>query len=49
MPVITYENTLFKGQFRGAGEVAQWLRALIALLEELSSIPNNHMVAHNHL
>jgi hypothetical protein len=28
---------------------AQWLRALTALPEVLSSIPSNHMVAHNHL
>jgi hypothetical protein len=34
----------------GAGEMmAQWLRALTALSEVLSSIPSNHMVAHNHL
>jgi hypothetical protein len=32
-----------------AGEMAQWLRALTALPEVLSSNPNNHMVAHNHL
>jgi hypothetical protein len=32
-----------------AGEMAQWLRALTALPEVLSSIPRNHMVAHNHL
>jgi hypothetical protein len=33
-----------------AGEMmAQWLRALTALPENLSSIPSNHMVAHNHL
>jgi hypothetical protein len=31
-----------------AGEMAQWLRALIALREVLSSIPSN-MVAHHHL
>ena len=31
------------------GEVAQWLRALTALPEILSSIPSNHMVSHNHL
>jgi hypothetical protein len=31
------------------GEVAQWLGALIALPEVLSSIPTNYMVAHNHL
>jgi hypothetical protein len=32
-----------------AGEMAQQLRALSALLEVLSSIPSNHMVAQNHL
>jgi hypothetical protein len=29
--------------------MAQWLRALTALPEVLSSIPSKHMVAHNHL
>jgi hypothetical protein len=29
--------------------MAQRVRALTALLEVLSSIPNNHMMAHNHL
>ena len=32
-----------------AEEMAQRLRALAALPEVLSSIPSNHMVAHNHL
>ena len=32
-----------------AGEMAQWLRALTALPEILSSNPRNHIVAHNHL
>ena len=32
----------------GTGEMAQWLRALTALLEVLSSNPSNHMVAHNY-
>ena len=32
-----------------AGEMAQRLRALTALPKVLSSIPSNHMVAHNHL
>jgi hypothetical protein len=32
-----------------AGEMAQQLRALTALPEDLSSNPSNHMVAHNHL
>ena len=31
------------------GEMAQRLRALTTLPEVLSSIPSNHMVAHNHL
>ena len=31
----------------GVGEMAQQLRALTALSEALSSIPSNHMVAHN--
>jgi hypothetical protein len=31
-----------------AGEMAQWLRALTALLTVLSSNPSNHMVAHDH-
>ena len=34
---------------RGAGEMAQWLRALTAPPEVLSSVPSNHMVANNHL
>jgi hypothetical protein len=32
-----------------AGEMAPRLRALIALLEALSSVPSNHIVALNHL
>jgi hypothetical protein len=32
-----------------AGEMVQWLRALTALPEGLSSNPSNHMVTHNHL
>jgi hypothetical protein len=32
-----------------AREMAQQLRALTSLPEVLSSIPCNHMVAHNHL
>jgi hypothetical protein len=32
----------------GAGEMAQWLRALTALPKVLSSNASNHMVAHNH-
>jgi len=40
---------LAKPRNAGAGEMAQWLRALTALPEVLSSNPSNHMVAHNHL
>ena len=32
-----------------AGKMAQRVRALTALPKVLSSIPSNHMVAHNHL
>jgi hypothetical protein len=43
-------QALFKsGKYSWAGEMAQWLRVLTALLEVLSSIPSNHMVAHNRL
>jgi len=38
-----------KENLLGAGEMAQWLRALTAYPEVLSSIPSTHMVAHNHL
>jgi hypothetical protein len=31
------------------GEIIQWLRALTVLLQVLSLILSNHMVAHNHL
>jgi hypothetical protein len=40
---------LFKIKVEGAGEMAHQVRALTALLKILSSIPSNHMVAHNHL
>jgi hypothetical protein len=44
-------KTLFqnKKQKQGAGEMSQWIRALTALLEDLSSFPSNYMVAHSHL
>jgi hypothetical protein len=38
----------FKKMYLGAGEMAQQLRALTALLKVLSSNPSNHMVAYNH-
>jgi hypothetical protein len=31
-----------------AGEMAQWLRSMVFLLEVQSLIPSNHTVAHNH-
>jgi hypothetical protein len=33
----------------GAEEMAQWLRMLTDLPEVLSSIPSNHILAHNQL
>ena len=42
------ERVGFKSEGEGL-EMAQWLRALTALPEVLSSIPSNHMGAHNHL
>jgi hypothetical protein len=32
-----------------AGKMAQWLRALAALPEILSSVSGNYMLDHNHL
>ena len=32
-----------------AGEMAQWLTALTALPEVMSSSPSNHTVTHNHV
>lgn len=32
-----------------AGEVAQWLEALAALLEDLALIPSVYIIAHNFL
>jgi hypothetical protein len=46
--VIIAFNRLLGGGW-AAGEMAQRLRAPTALPEVLSSIPSNHMVAHNHL
>jgi hypothetical protein len=41
-------NTLKNGEWLGAGEMAQQLRAPTALSKVLSSNPSNHMVVHNH-
>ena len=40
---------LFKNQFPRARELAQSLKALVALPEHLGSIPSTYMEAHNHL
>ena len=42
-------TTVIKKITVGAGEMAQWSRALTALPEVLSSIPSNHMMAYSHL
>ena len=50
--VIKYTDTFhftLKTFTSGAGEMAQWLGALSALPEVLSSIPSNRIVAGNHL
>jgi hypothetical protein len=51
MQTFSHTYTEFKIKKKGprAGEMAQRLRAPTALPEVLSSIPSNHMVAHNHL
>lgn len=33
----------------GAGRMVQWLRTLVALTEDLGSVPNTHTVGHTHL
>jgi hypothetical protein len=43
------KNNSMKRYVRRVREMAHRLRALTALPEVLSSIPSNHMVAHNHL
>jgi hypothetical protein len=46
---ITSTQKVTGKQKDGAGEMAQWLRAVTVLPEVLSSIPSNHMVAFKHL
>ena len=45
--VLTYNKLILKKNMPGAGEMAQWLRALTALPKVLSSTLSNHMVAQN--
>ena len=40
---------LLKIKLIRGGELAQWLRGLAALPENLGSIPSTHMAAHNYL
>ena len=47
--LLAKDIKLFKILLCRAGEMAQRLRALPALPKDPSSIPSNHMVAHNHL
>jgi hypothetical protein len=47
--VNVFKPVSLKVVYVRAGEMAQQLRALTALPEVLSSIPSNHMVAHNYL
>jgi hypothetical protein len=49
MSLIMASNFYSKMSSSGAGEMAQWLRALTILPEVLSSIPSNHMMAYHHL
>ena len=39
----------FKNKNEGSGEVAEWLEALAALPEDVSSVPSTHTVAHSRL
>jgi hypothetical protein len=41
------ESFVVKNVFIWAGEMAQQLRALAALAEDLGSIPSTHTAAHN--
>jgi L-2-hydroxyglutarate oxidase LhgO len=45
----THKKYSQKYVVQGAGEMAQWLRALTTLSGVLRSIPSKYMVAHNHL
>ena len=42
-------QALCKSSFSWAGEMAQWLRALVAFAENLDSVPSTYKAAHNHL
>jgi hypothetical protein len=44
-----FQNVRNKSLLLGAGETDEWLRTLVALPENLDSIPSTHMVAQYHL
>jgi hypothetical protein len=48
-PCLKKRKEKEKEKMRGWRNDGSELRALAVLLEVLSSIPSNHMVAHNHL
>lgn len=48
-PMTGIYSFFINGDTIGAGEMAQRFRALVALSEDLASIPSIHMVAHKHL
>lgn len=37
-----------RNNFCGAGHMAQLVRSTVALAEDLSSIPDTHIMTHNH-
>lgn len=47
--ILMSSGPFFKNALIGVGEMAQWLKAFLALVEDLVSISSNHMVADNHL
>jgi hypothetical protein len=49
MKILIFSCDMLNKWLLRAGEMVQWVRALTALPKVLSSVPSNHMVAHNHL
>ena len=47
LSLLVTEHRLIIKENGGAGEMAQWLRALDALPEDPGSIPSTHMAVHN--
>lgn len=44
---VEAKNLVLKMQQMGAAELLHWLGALVALADDLGSIPGTHMEAHN--